>query len=1087
MSDAKFFQRGKIQELRAELNSDKKDPKHQRKKMVLKKVVANMTMGNDMSTLFTDVVGCMQVDVIEIKKMVYLYLINYARVKPDLAESAIGFFLRDVNDPNPLIRALAIRTMSYIHVKVVMDNLVEPLRSCLKDSDPYVRKTAAICVPKLFMYDRNKADEEGFIAMLKDLLLDSNPTVVANAIAALTEISERSPDLTLQLNLRIASKLIAAMNECSEWGQAYILEALLFVVPQEVGDAEMLAERVAPRLQHANASVVLNAAKLIIYLMNYMAKLSDVQNMLKKLAPPLVTLLSSGPEVQYVALRNILLIIQKLPSILRDEIKVFFCKYNDPIYVKLAKLEIIFRLATSTNIGQVLGELVEYASEVDVDFVRKSVRAIGRLAIKIPSATQRCITALLELIQTKVNYVVQEGIVVIRDIFRKYPNQYESIIGKLCESLDSLDEPEAKSAMIWIIGQYADRIENSDEILENFMETFLEDPPEVQLSLLTAVVKLFIKRPTVGQELVPKILRWATEEVDNPDLRDRGYIYWRLLSVDPAAARTVVLSEHPEISTETENIEIGLLDELLLNLATLSSVYHKVPASFIANAKAKFLPDSKVLHILAAPQPEEPQLTAPAEANMGPSNPYTNDVAPVNNEKLVDLLDLDSNDFLSAMGTSELADVTYDTNLLGQGYGLTSNHYDSARPSTFTPSGAQFGPDGFSSTHRSDSPFAHITGSHNASQPGALAQFGAHAQGNLFHPSNALAASPLANRGGLNDGPKGSQPPSEFQTAASGILSPHFFGDGLVSDGPNNAALSNQVSNWGNPFYEKSNATPNQDLLTGGMDNMRLGTPDQITHAEDGSFVPSKAVLFNAQSTQGLEVLVTFYRQRGRKAMLLQLTNRSQHTVADFAVQLNRNRFDPSVWLTFSFGLAMDSGLEVPALAPHQSHTTHVLLSTGGPRALCSPLTNLQVAFKCSLGVFYSQTELPLHILFSEAGCLDQNVFLNYWRDFASVAEFQFSVQGMAPVASVEWLRNKLHTNNVFTVADRNVNGKVYMFISVVLEDQSIFLVELIHLGSGATSCSVSAKLIPNTGSLSEHASPLLHSLQAALDAVLKS
>lgn len=42
------------------------------------------------------------------------------------------------------------------------------------------------------------------------------------------------------------------------------------------------------------------------------------------------------------------------------------------------------------------------------------MRAIGRLAIKIPSAAQRCISALLELIQTKVNYVVQEGIVVIR-------------------------------------------------------------------------------------------------------------------------------------------------------------------------------------------------------------------------------------------------------------------------------------------------------------------------------------------------------------------------------------------------------------------------------------------------------------------------------------------------------------------------------------------------------------------------------------------------------------------------------------------------------------------------------------------------
>jgi AP-2 complex subunit beta-1 len=49
-----------------------------------------------------------------------------------------------------------------------------------------------------------------------------------------------------------------------------------------------------------------------------------------------------------------------------------------------------------------------------VDFVRKAVRAIGRLAVKIESAADRCIAALLELIQTKVNYVVQEAIIVIR-------------------------------------------------------------------------------------------------------------------------------------------------------------------------------------------------------------------------------------------------------------------------------------------------------------------------------------------------------------------------------------------------------------------------------------------------------------------------------------------------------------------------------------------------------------------------------------------------------------------------------------------------------------------------------------------------
>jgi len=116
---------------------------------------------------------------------------------------------------------------------------------------------------------------------------------------------------------------------------------------------------------------------------------------------------------------------------------------------------------------------------------------------------------LLELIQTKVSYVVQEAIVVIRDIFRKYPNRYESVIGMLCENLESLEEPEAKSALIWVIGQYAERIDNAQELLESFVEEFDQADPDVKLQLLTASVKLFLKRPDRGQALVKQVINCA--------------------------------------------------------------------------------------------------------------------------------------------------------------------------------------------------------------------------------------------------------------------------------------------------------------------------------------------------------------------------------------------------------------------------------------------------------------------------------------------------------------------------------------------------------------------------------------------------
>lgn len=54
---------------------------------------------------------------------------------------------------------------------------------------------------------------------------------------------------------------------------------------------------------------------------------------------------------------------------------MFFCKYNDPLYVKMEKLEIMIALASDRNVDQVLLEFKEYATEVDVDFVRKVSRA----------------------------------------------------------------------------------------------------------------------------------------------------------------------------------------------------------------------------------------------------------------------------------------------------------------------------------------------------------------------------------------------------------------------------------------------------------------------------------------------------------------------------------------------------------------------------------------------------------------------------------------------------------------------------------------------------------------------------------------
>ncbi|KAF7544745.1 hypothetical protein G7046_g9721 [Stylonectria norvegica] len=572
--------KGETFELRAGLVSQYA---YERKESIQKTIMA-MTLGKDVSALFPDVLKNIATSDLDQKKLVYLYLMNYAKSHPDLCILAVNTFVQDSEDPNPLIRALAIRTMGCIRVDKMVDYMEEPLRKTLRDESPYVRKTAAICVAKLFDLSPAMCIENGFLEMLQELIGDPNPMVVANSVQALSEISETAPETrALIITPMTLKKLLMALNECTEWGRVTILTTLASYPAADVKEAEHICERVAPQFQHVNPSVVLAAVKVVFIHMKIVDP-KTVSSYLKKMAPPLVTLVASAPEVQYVALRNIDLLLQAKPEILSKELRVFFCKYTDPPYVKLQKLEIMVRIANENNFEQLLSELKEYALEVDMDFVKRAVKAIGQVAIKIENASEKCVRALEDLISTKVNYVVQEVVVVIKDILRKYPG-YEGVIPTLCQYIDELDEPNARGSLIWIVGEYAEKISNADEILESFVDGFMEEFTQTQLQILTAVVKLFLKKPGSSQALVQKVLQAATAENDNPDIRDRAYVYWRLLSTDPETAKSVVLSQKPTISTTMTSLPPALLEQLLTELSTLASVYHKPPESFVGKGR----------------------------------------------------------------------------------------------------------------------------------------------------------------------------------------------------------------------------------------------------------------------------------------------------------------------------------------------------------------------------------------------------------------------------------------------------------------------------------------------------------------------
>lgn len=83
---------------------------------------------------------------LEVRKLVYIYLLRYAEHEPDLALLSINTFQKDLSDPNPLIRAMALRVLSGIKVPMIGSIVVLAIKKCASDISPYVRKAAALAV-----------------------------------------------------------------------------------------------------------------------------------------------------------------------------------------------------------------------------------------------------------------------------------------------------------------------------------------------------------------------------------------------------------------------------------------------------------------------------------------------------------------------------------------------------------------------------------------------------------------------------------------------------------------------------------------------------------------------------------------------------------------------------------------------------------------------------------------------------------------------------------------------------------------------------------------------------------------------------
>ncbi|KAL5004173.1 hypothetical protein ScPMuIL_017629 [Solemya velum] len=570
----------------------------------MKRIVGMVAKGKDASDLFPAVVKNVVSKNLEVKKLVYVYLTRYAEEQQDLALLSISTFQRALKDPNQLIRASALRVLSSIRVPMIVPIMMLAIKESVMDMSPYVRKTAAHAIPKL--YSLEPEQKELLIEVIERLLADKTTLVAGSAIQAFEEVCPERIDL-IHKNYR---KLCGLLIDVEEWGQVVIINMMTrycrtqFVNPNKTDlqeeskefyedsdkdsddekpevakqkpyvmdqDHRLLLRQTKPLLSSRNASVVMAVAQLY----HHCAPKSEIGTVAKAL----IRLLRGHKEVQYVVLSNIATMTIRRKGMFEPFLKSFYVRSSDPTHIKLHKLEILTNLATETNISTILREFQTYVTSSDKDFAAATIQAIGRCASNIAEITDTCLTGLVHLMSNRDESVVAESVVVIKKLLQMQPNQHKEIITHMAKLVDSITVPMARASILWLIGEYSERVPKiAPDVLRKMAKSFIDEEDIVKLQILNLSAKLCITNSKQTKLLCQYVFNLAKYD-QNYDIRDRSRFLRQLIlpgekgSILAKYAKKIFLSTKPAPVLESkfkdrDHYQLGTLSHILNNRAT---------------------------------------------------------------------------------------------------------------------------------------------------------------------------------------------------------------------------------------------------------------------------------------------------------------------------------------------------------------------------------------------------------------------------------------------------------------------------------------------------------------------------------------
>mmetsp|Transcript_4549 Transcript_4549/g.8531 ORF Transcript_4549/g.8531 Transcript_4549/m.8531 type:complete len:786 (+) Transcript_4549:231-2588(+) len=548
------------------------------KRDLFKKIISYMSLSIDVSALFTEMTMATATADVATKKMLYHYITYHAHLHPDLSLLAINTLLKDGRDEDPTIRGLALRSLSSLRVPNLIEYLTDPLQRALDDPHPYVRRTAVMGVLKLYHMDDTVVEQLNLMSSLHHLALhDQDAQVAANCISVIAEVEGFQALATGAMVVPVLNRI----KDFTEWGVCTVLEVVSHYTPAESSEVYDMMNVLEPCLSHANSAVVLATVRVFLRLTLCMPEVH--QQVYERIKAPLLTLISSSvPEIAYTVVAHMHILVTRAPMLFAEDHKHFYCRFNDPTYIKVLKLEMLTAIADFHNVYEIATELSEYVADADAEISRKSIMAVGTIALELPDA-EGIVARLLQFLELGQPHIVGETLVQMKDLLRRQPKHTADITAALAMiGPEAVEEPTAKAAFVWMVGELGTL---DPYLLEPMVEAFgEEESPEVRLALISACAKLFFKRPPECQRLLGSVLEAGIAD-SNQDVHDRALCYYRLLQHSVHEARRVIVAEGSFLGCFAETRNTELLDRLFDEINTLSVLYRQ-PACTFTDARA---------------------------------------------------------------------------------------------------------------------------------------------------------------------------------------------------------------------------------------------------------------------------------------------------------------------------------------------------------------------------------------------------------------------------------------------------------------------------------------------------------------------